>query len=226
MPANIQKAGYCGEPARLRRRLADQRRDFWLRQRAGAPAFHRRRIRFVCGDDGGIHAEDAEWLRAGKTRPHIRDDAADVQIVGKTLLMPTSERDAQHVGQIAGTASRIGANFRRTSFAALAAHPESARKREVRRSKKFFTDHRERRASGRDTGDYYRCFSRHRTRTAQRMTDRQLLMRPSLCSWRARNHGKQLSWTWWLLGRILRWKQEHADWTPSSAIAFLRSMPC
>src|SRR5205814_986850 len=198
---------------------------------AGATGVSPPSNRFVCGDDGGIHAEDAEWLAGrGRTRRTSRDDAAHASDCGKDAVRRRRRTRRTRGGEIAGTTAGNRRQFPAHHLcAALAAHSrESAREAGSGADRKNSLPHHRgapryrprRRRSAVDAslctrpgrfrekhrqqiaGDLLSMLLSAQDQDGSRMTDRQL--RDEAITLFLAGHettASTLSWTWWLLAQ-------------------------
>jgi len=167
----------------------------------GGDAFPRR--------DGGIHAGMLNGWRGGEEhdahQEMMRSDAADSG--KKTCSDADVERDAKEVGQVAELLTGNRRNFRRPLLWPhwLPTPTNLGRRPEIAQIRKIFTNHRERRAFGRDAGDYCRCFLS--PAMTVRETDRQLVMRPLLYSGEDKKpRPARFPGTWWCWRMKPQWK--------------------
>src|ERR1700730_1154558 len=181
--------------------------EFWLRQRRLAqPAFHRGRV----ASYAATMVEYTERMLSGWGDGEERDAHQEMmrvtlQIVRKTLFDADVERDAQEVGKSLELLLEIGANFRRTIFVPhwlptptnLRVHREVAQIERI-----LYRIIGERRASGRDAGDFLSMLLAARDEDGSRMTDKQLrdeAITPVLAYHELT--ATTLSWTLWLLAQ-------------------------
>ena len=181
--------------------------EFWLRQRRLAqPAFHRGRIASYAATMVEYTQRMLEGWRDGEERDaHQEMMRLTLQIVGKTLFDADVERDAQEVGRSLELLLELGANFRRTIFVPhwlptptnLRVHREVAQIERI-----LYRIIGERRASGRDAGEFLSMLLAARDEDGSRMTDKQL--RDEAITLFLAGHettASTLSWTWWLLAQ-------------------------
>src|SRR5215813_5665229 len=181
--------------------------DFWLRQRRLAqPAFHRARINSYA--ETMVRFADrllTEWHDGEIRDIHAEMMRLTLQIVAKTLFDAEVDGDAQLVGRALEAIIELNADFRRLVLTpSWLPTPQNFRAALATRKldKIIYRIITQRRASGRDTGDFLSMLLAAQDEDGSRMTDRQL--RDEAITIFLAGHETTaiaLSWTWWLLAQ-------------------------
>jgi len=181
--------------------------DFWLRQRRlSQPAFHRQRVNAYAATMAEYAEQMAATWRNGEERDiHQEMMQLALRIVGKTLFDADVTRDAREVGETLDVLLHLAANFGRTILIPLwLPTPRNIRaKLGIKRLEKvIYRIIRERRASGKDTGDLLSILLQARDEDGTHMSDRQL--RDETITLFLAGHettANTLAWTWMLLAQ-------------------------
>jgi cytochrome P450 len=192
--------------------------DFWLRQRRLAqPAFHRARIASYADTMARFTTRLLGEWKTGEVRDiHAEMMRLTLQIVAKTLFDADVDQEARQVGQALEAIMELNSDFRKLILRpSWLPTPRNIRAAIATRrlNKIIYRFIRERRASGRDAGDFLSMLLDAQDEDGSRMNDQQL--RDEAITLFLAGHettANALSWTWFLLAQNPRVESKlHAE---------------